>query len=581
MANKLPIDANLLAYWGLDEAMASDPGVDSSGNGRTLTVTSAAAVASGRVASAREFSGSASYATRTDAALRISGDLTLICWAYLDEYNASGSFLRALVTCDGPGTGDTTLYGIYVTNLGAVQFRHTSAAGEVIISTANGVFRTRQFYSIAVRRFASGGGQEIEIYLDNIKRDTTVTVAGSPSVQPVPVPVASASANFNVARAQSIADAAYWDGAVDELSVHDVARVNQAYLRSAYFTVALRAATTKLTLTDNVVSVSAAEMGSGVRWWCVHRSKELYVVKESPFGFFGPETRLTTVSNENSANVKAPELIYDTANDTLYVFFIASGRVFRLTANSTDSPGTINMPLTADVGNQMKLVDFVDGSRIGDGGGDRVPRDDDFVYVNRSPIKLNTFEETTPTIGDGAGETATVTLYPIYLNFIVRPDGGFGIHIGYDASRFSGMRVYDVSSGAANYLGTATLKNADTTQPVWFYALPTRFYGARYVVEPVTLQGAPSGYYSTALVDRLNRLDTYGFEYWGMGSDGDGWDYGAVGDGGAEREPRDGDITYLNRAPIKISTADPDTNYIGDGGGAAGSVTQSGVTVML
>jgi hypothetical protein len=582
MARRLPSDANLVGYWGLDEASVTDDAIDGSLFSRPLSVTSAVGVGSGRVAGAREFNGTSSFASRTDAGLRLTGDSTFMAWVYLDEYNSSGSFLRAIVANDGPLISDDVNYALFITNLGAVQYRHTSSSGEVVVSSPNGVVRTRQFYSIAVRRVTSGGDQTIEILLDNRLLTATATVAGTPTAQPLPPPVGNASAVFSVGRALSASDAAYWDGMVDEISVHDVARPEQAYLRAAYFSAALRSATTKLTVTDNVLSVAASDMGNGVRWWCINRSRELYVVKESPFGFFGPETRLTTVSNENTSNVVAPELVYDAPNDTLYIFFIASNRVYRLTANSTDAPGTINMPLTADVGNQMKLVDFADGGRISDGGAERVPREEDFVYVNRSPIKLNLVEETTPAIHDGGGGFEVISLYAVNVAFIVRPDGGFGIHIGYDRDRFSGVRVYDVTGGAAVYLGNATLKRSDTLAPVWFYALGTRTYGSRYVMEAITRNGAPSGVFSTVLVDRLNRFDTYGYEYWGMGSDGDGWDYGTISDGGADRAPREEDFVYINRAPLKLSAADPDTNYISDGGGGeVGSITQSGLTVNL
>jgi Concanavalin A-like lectin/glucanases superfamily len=357
VAVRLPLDANLIGYWGFDEALETDAARDATTNALHLTVTSSPAGALGRVGGARDLNGTSSFASVTSPLLRLTSDWLLLGWFKLDTVNTGGSLLRCFVSCGGPTVGDGVLYALSVKNNGALEYRHTAAAGEVLVTTAVGTIRTAQFYSVAVRRIANGPDQDIEIYLDNqLVAITSVTVNGSPSALPVPPPAANASAIFSVGRLQRVADSAFWDGLVDEVSIHDTARPYQPYLIAAYYQAALRSATTKLTATDNVVAVSSYEMGSGVRWWCVERDRDLYVVKESPFGNFGSETRLTTPGGGNSSNTGRPELLYDAALDTLYVFFFAGNRIFKLTANSTDDPATVNMPFTADTGGIIKSM---------------------------------------------------------------------------------------------------------------------------------------------------------------------------------------------------------------------------------
>ena len=155
-------------------------------------------------------------------------------------------------------------------------------------------------------------------------------------------------------------------------------------------------------------------------------------MKESPFGSFGPETRLTTVGGGNSSLTGAPELVYDPASDTLYVFFVSGNRIYKLTANSTDDPATINMPFTADTGTIIKAVDLVEGSRQGEGGGQRDALPSDFVYVNKQPVKLNVVEPG-GTIGEGGGQAMQYPLQPPHtpqISFRTHPTLGFGFVIG-------------------------------------------------------------------------------------------------------------------------------------------------------
>lgn len=591
MSQRLLLDANLVGYWGFDEALETDAARDGTTNGLHLTVTSALGVSLGRVGAARDLNGSSSFASLASASLRLIGDLTLIGWGKLDSYNTSGSLLRCLISCGGPTNGDGVLYAVSVTSTGALQYRHTAAAGEVLVTTAAATIRTGQFYSLMIRRVANGPNQDIEIYVDKVLRAvSTVTVNGSPSSLPVPPPVANASAIFSVGRLQRVADSAFWDGLVDEISVHNVARLYQPYLIEAYYRAALRSGTTKLTATDNVVAVSSYEMGSGVRWWCVERDRDLYVVKESPFGSFGPETRLTTPGGGNSSNTGRPELLYDSATDTLYVFFFAGNRIFKLTANSTDDPATINMPFTADTGGIIKSVDNVDGGRVGEGAGQREPRpDDDLVYVNRQPVKLGITDPDTNYVGEGSGDGFSFTLGSpngVSISLITRPSpGGFGIVVGPNDSEEGGYRVYRLDGGVATLLGTPTVPFVGAN--AFFIPVATRVYGRGYFAEALTPSGRPSGVFSNVIYDRLNEGILTQADVWSFGRDGDLSDSGPLGEGGGQVDARPEEFVYVNRTPLKFSTQDPDTNLLGEGSGGpggsgnadgAGTWTQAGTT---
>ena len=270
MSQRLNIDPSLVGYWGFDEEDEANNAIDGSSSGFDLVVTASDGTAPGRVGNSRHFTGTSTFASITSAGLRLLGDLTLMAWTKLGSYNGSGTQLRAIVSCGGPTTGDNSLYCLSVTLLGALRYSHTSASGEVVVMTGPGVIRTGQFYFVQARRVTSGGNQTIELYVDNVLRPiATVTVNGVPQSQPVPPPAANASAIFSVGRSQREANSAFWDGYLDEVSVHNVARAYHSYLIDSYFRGALRAPTTKLSATNTVVSVSSYEMGSGVRWWCI------------------------------------------------------------------------------------------------------------------------------------------------------------------------------------------------------------------------------------------------------------------------------------------------------------------------
>lgn len=591
MSNRLSLDANIIGYWGFDEALETDSARDATTNALHLTVTSSPAATLGRVGGARDLNGSTSFASITSSLLRLTGDWLLIGWFKLDSVNTTGSLLRCFVSCAGPTTGDGVLYAVSVKNNGALEYRHTAAAGEVLVTTAAGTIRTAQFYSIAVRRVANGGNQDVEIYLDNrLVPVVSVTVNGSPSTMPVPPPAANASAVFSVGRLQRVADSAFWDGLVDEVSIHNSARSYQPYLIGAYYQAALRSATTKLTATDNVVALSSYEMGSGVRWWCVERDRDLYVVKESPFGSFGSETRLTTPGGGNSSNTGRPELLYDAVSDTLYVFFFAGNRIFKLTANSTDDPATINMPFTADTGGIIKSLENVDGGRLGEGSAQVDPRPDEYVYVNRQPVKIGFTDPDTNLVGEGSGDQGTFSLgtpNAVSIAFVERPSpDGFGLFVGPNDSEEGGYIVYRVDGGVATALGTPVVifPGANT----FFIAVSTRVYGRGYFARALDRNGHQTEVISPVIYDNFNEGVLAAGDYkWDFGRNGDLFDYGVFGEGSSQREPQEADFVYINRTPVKFSTQDPDTNLLGEGAGGpggsgnadgAGTWTQAGTT---
>lgn len=591
MAVRLSLDSSLIGYWGFDEALETDVARDATANALHLTVTAATATALGRVGAARDLNGSSSFATVTSAALRLTGDWLFIGWFKLDTVNTSGSLLRCFVSCAGPTTGDGVLYAVSVKNNGALEYRHTAAAGEVLVTTGVGTIKVGQFYSVAVRRVANGPNQDVEIYLDNVLVPiVSVTVNAVSSSLPVPPPAANAAAVFSVGRLQRVADSAFWDGLVDEASIHNSARSYQPYLIAAYYQAALRSATSKLTATDNVVSLSSYEMGSGVRWWCVERDGDLYCVKESPFGSFGSETRLTTPGGGNSSNTGRPELLYDSASDTLYVFFFAGNRIFKLTAGSTDDPATINMPFTADTGGIIKSLENVDGGRVGEGSGQREPRPDvDIVYVNRQPVKIGFTDPDTNMLGEGAGDQQTFTLgvpNAVSIAFVEKTPGNFGLFIGPNDSDVGGYIAYRLDGGASTVLTTPVLDSG-----VYFTPIATRVYGRGYFAQALTRDGRPSGVFSPVIVDTFNEGVLVGGTAWAFGRDSSLSDYGLLGEGSAQREPRPDDIVYVNRTPVKFVFADLDTNALGEGSGGpggnglaesgAGTWTQAGTTRNL
>lgn len=574
MSHRLTPDAHLIGYWGFDEALETDNALDGATftTAADLVVSNAVSVQVGRIGAARQFDGSTTKAEVTASKLRLQGDVLLGAWARLTTYNSSGSLLRTILSCSGPTTGDNVLYALYVDSAGRLVYKHNAAAGMVIVRSQP-VIKTGQFYCLFVRRVANGGNQDIEFFVDNVQVAVLdVTVNAVSSALPVPPPSANASSVFSVGHSQKEADGAYWQGLIDEVSIHDIARPYQPYLRAAYFQVSLRNVTTHLTGFDNLVAVSSADMGAGVRWWCFERDKDLYVVKESPFGFFGPETRLTSPGGSSATSAQNAELIYDAASDTLLVLFVASNRIYKLTAQSTDDPATINMPFTADAGSIIKVLDNVDGASMGMGGGQRQLEPADVAYVNRSPVKVFG-QDVTYDIGTGGGQSVVVPVAGVTvptLNFLQLPSpDGFGLVIGPNDGTQSGYRIFRVLGGGEVLLGSATVK------PGGFYFFPiSPIVGDVFVAEAIGRNKLPTGVFSNAVAFRNNQILPRGDSY-SIGLEGDCTDSANVGVGGGQLSNFDL-IAYVNRAPVKISGEDSPSYNLGVGGGQHGKVTTSG-----
>lgn len=582
MSQRLNIDASLVGYWGFDEALEANAAIDATSNALNLAVTSSDGTAPGRVGNARHFDGTSSFASVTSGLLQLVGDLTLMVWGKLGSFNGSGTQLRCLLSCGGPTSGNNSLYCLTVGINGALSYRHTSSGGEVVVSTSSGTIRTGQYYFIVVRRVANGPNQDIELYVDNVlKPIVSVTVNSVASTLPVPPPAANASAIFSVGRSQRETNSAFWDGYIDEVSVHNVARPYHAYIIEAYYRGALRSTTTKLSATNTVVAVSSYEMGSGVRWWCVERDKDLYVVRESPFGNFGPETRLTTVGGGNSSLTGRPELIYDAAIDTLYVFFVAGNRIYKLTAGSTDDPATINMPFTADTGSIIKALDNVEGGRLGEGSGQREVLPSDITIFVTLPVKFAGNDS--GSLGEGGGQQLSNPIQPPHvpqIAFLTIPTLGFGIIISPRDSEVGGYAAYEVTGGVARAMSAPVLL-ADSTNR-WFVAISSRQYGRRFVIEALSPKGGRTGVFSEVLVDRFGEVTFDANNTAHYGRDGDGQDEGgSLGEGSGQREVLESDFSFVIRTPIKLSGQDPVGADLGEGSGQAGSVTQASKTVML
>ena len=584
MSYRLPADANLIGYWGFDEATETDLALDEGLGARHLTVTSSPGVEAGRLGNARTFNGASTFASpASSAAFQLIGDMTLITWFQLSSYNSTGSLLRTIVSCDGPLTSDNVLYSLSVDSSGRLIYRHTGSTGLVQLRTTVSRIVVNQVYNVVIRRIASGvSNQDIELYINNkLIAWTDITVNAVPSSMPVPKPIANASATLKFGKSNKDSDSAFWHGFIDESSIHDTVRTYSPYLVTAYFSHTIANPTNKLTAGGDVKNIASYEMGGGLRWWCFERNGDLYVTKETSFGKFGTETQLTTVGGGNYTGAGRPELIYDAATDTLYVFFIAGNRVYKLTANATDAPAIQNMPFTANSGSIIKSLDHQDGGNLGLGGGQRGPIVDDFVYVNRSPIKLSISDTEPASLGLGGGDQSTVTPgtpnIP-FLNFTDVPAlGGFGLAIGSLDSETSGFVIYRIE-------GDKFVQMSAPVAVVDFYYVnvPARTYGSIYIAEALDVKGRKTGVFSAAIVDNFAEIqigNLGGTLFYGRESDGS--TAGSLGLGGGQRDPLIEDFVYVNRSPIKLSMEDLPLYNLGLGGGQSGSVTQAGITVFI
>jgi hypothetical protein len=77
MANRLDIDAHVLAYLGFDEANETDVALDEGPYNRQFTVYNSPAVLPARVNNGRQFNGSSTYVSITDSSpFRIADDFS-------------------------------------------------------------------------------------------------------------------------------------------------------------------------------------------------------------------------------------------------------------------------------------------------------------------------------------------------------------------------------------------------------------------------------------------------------------------------------------------------------------------------
>lgn len=581
MALRLPLDSYLIGYWGFDEAIETDVCVDESSYGDgTLTPTSTPSTQIGRVGNGRTFS-SSSYAVNGLPRFRATGDLTLITWIKLGSFNSGGSLLRCCISCSGPTTTDPQQYAVYADSVGRLVYKHTSASGEVVIRTAVGTLRTNQLHNIVVTRASN----IISFYVDNFSIPVAdVTVNGSGSAQPVPAPSASTTCTLQFGRSLKETDSAFWDGMIDESSVHSIARPYHAYIQESYMRAVLRTATFHTTSMNNLVTVSSADMGLGIRWWCYERDKDLYVVKESPFGSFGPETRLTTNGNASSTLATRPELIYDAASDTLLVAFISGNRIYKLTAASNDDPATINMPFTADTGTIIKEVEPVDNFRAGEGsGGQRPFLDYELVMVNRTPIKLALADTPSFSMGEGGGGPSIGPAFVSQIHtpsvvFTTLPTYGFGVLISAQDTTQKGYKTYAIKGGVLVALADPILLPSG----LYFSSVSPRVYGLGYVVQVLTSTGAGTGVFSDVLVDRFTEPVTTPdglLIYVGRAYDANDGTMFAEGYGG-QREVVMGDFVFTNRTPLKLSYQDSGF-ALGEGSShSVATVTQSSKTIF-
>lgn len=559
---RLVLDTSLIGYWGFDEAGASDLVYDESIGGNHIIVTGSPGSVVGRVGNGRSFDGINTFGVPLASTIyNILGNLTITAWVNMTDVNSTGSLLRTVMACDGPTTSDNMLYAVQVDNNGSLVYRHDSASGVVVVKTPPGTVRGAQTHNLTMTRTTNiGGTQTIEISVDNRVQTLIVTVNGIASAQPVPPPLANTSATLNFGRSLKESDQAKWNGFLDEISLHEVVRPHQPYLISAYYQAALKNTTAKISTIDTVLDCTAYEMGRGIRWWTYEREKDIYVVRESPFGQFSREVRLTTNGANVISGATKPSIVYDPDTDTLIVFFIVGNRIFKLSALSNDVPVTQNMPLTADAGGVIKSLDNVDAIRAGGGGGQ----------------DLNQGIEVRPAIGT--------------IEFVAAPD--FGVAVPNSGFTIALFRIY----GGVEM----EIARSSTVHPLlgyFFFPIP-RLYNATYFARPVRTDGHLGATFSNLItdfsgepieLDTLIRIGVYGdtpdpgsfgagsgFIYPDLitmvnrtpvkfsGSDDPAYDLG----GGAGHDPSWPDrVTYINRTPIKLNMSDEPAYDVGGGAG--------------
>jgi hypothetical protein len=542
MDNRLPIDANIIGYWGFDEANGTDPAIDESSNAITLTVNGSALAIQSRIGNARQFDGSTVYASPSSSTLlQLDSNLTIICWINIYDLNNGGSLLRTVLACDGPTTGsaDNSQYNISVDNTGALIFKHEHGSGvQVVWKTAADTIGINRFYSVAIQRSISAGVATVTLYLNNsVVSWASITDGGTPTVTPS-APSGGSTATFFIGKSNKASDSAYWDGLIDEVSVHNTQRTYQPYLISAYFQVALQVTSTRFTAYNDVKSVGSFEMGGGNRWWVYERDQNLFVVRENSLGYFSAEVQLTTSNNTafgapTPAEAAQPEVYYDVASDVLLVAFLSGGKIYKITATAEDAPSTQIMPLTADTSGIIKLEDSTEASRFGGGG---------------SPIGI------LGTIQNDGGTMTEETPISAPIQFIGVPS--FGVAVNNDNPY--GYALFQVRGGAAQLVATVTVPYFGNgfNGTYYFFSIPTRVFGTQYFVRPIRRNGSLGSNASNLIIDWLGQvvpLTPESLVALKANSDGgDIPDFGTLGAGQADSKALQYLVTYVGHTPIKL-----------------------------
>lgn len=484
---RLAVDIHVCLYAGFDEANTSDLAVDESLYAQDLVVTNAAGVVPARLGNGRLFDGT-TYARAPSAAPFQNWHYgTIIVWATLDSVNQTGDLLRPIVALDGPGGGqpDNTAFLLAVANDGAFYFRYDNgAANPVVFRTAPGLVRVGRYNSFAlVLDFVNApdagdfGNAVVTFYLNNqLAPWASVTAGGVPwgafaSVTP-PTPL---GANAVLTVGGSMKSASRWVGVIDELSIHDTARAKKPYLDAAYFLLTRALTFNRLSTLGTVRTIGSVEMGGGTRWWCYERDQSIYVVRENSLGLFEAETLLTTsgLTGQGALSpggAEQPRLAYDPASDTLLVIFASAGKVYKVTATSSDPPSTQNMPTTADTVSIVKMHDQVEQFRasISDEPAGLLPS------VGSNPPFIPSTFSTTPSFGI-ALESSLPYGYVVYR-------GAPGVLKEY-------ARAQPATPGAPGVPAPV----AQTVRPYagfyYWVPVPDRVYGLQYWAAPLDRSG--------------------------------------------------------------------------------------------
>jgi hypothetical protein len=557
MADRLPIDSHVVAYWGFDEANETDQALDEGSYGRPLTVTSAVAAVPARVGNGRQFDGAATIASPVDSTpFQLLSSLTLITWVQVTQFNSTGSLQRTILSCEGTGGTNTsnTLYRLSVDSNGSIVYMHMLGNQATMTwKSANGVFKAGRFQSVVLVRTDVGGGNcTCALYVDGFLVSWASAVySANPGTDyrsiPAPLPTTGTPMTQVLRLGQSglSSDNSKWLGIIDEVSIHDTARLANPYLRAAYYRISLAANSNRLTLNGTVKNVGSAELSTGCRWWTYERDLDLFVIREQPLGYFSPEIQLTTGGTAPGAAGK-PKLVYDAGTDTLLIIFVTNSKIYKITATATDVPTTQNVHTVFDQGNQLKADPVLEGARVGTGGPSGNP-----WFENRRRQYL-----------DNPG-FFTIEFYP----------NPFGILIPATAGAY-GFEIWRYSGGQDLLLGTVTAPLTAFTVgqggTFYFYPVPNRVFGSIYFARALDKSGKPflQALSSNYVIDYLGQ----GVVYWGFNAatpvinhDKEMADISYTGSGGPPA-PDFQRVYLVNRTPVKLGFVEAAPGLIGAGG---------------